>query len=90
MQTSNKTNTAKQINEVKKPALLRQIVDKVDGMEEGEKKLLLLTLMQDELSAKYRKLDNEIASSKEIMNEKKINALVTATRNEMYEQKIRS
>lgn len=85
MQTTFKNNKSKQVNEVKKPSLLRQIVDKVDSMDEGEKKLLLLTLMQDELSAKYRMLDNEIASSKEIMDEKKINSLVTATRKEIYE-----
>jgi hypothetical protein len=90
MQPIIKNNKPKQVNEVKKPSLLRQIVDKVDSMDEGEKKLLLLTLMQDELSVKYRLLDNEIASSKEIMDEKKINSLVTATRKEIYEQKIRS
>lgn len=88
MQTSIKIKNTELADEVKKPSLLRQIVDKVDTMEEGEKKLLLLTLMQDELSLKYKRLDNEIALSKEIIDEKKINALVTATRNEMYEQKI--
>ncbi len=90
MQTLNRRKKTALVHEVKKPSLLRQIVDKVDNMDEAEKKLLLLTLMQDELSAKYKMLDSEIASSKEIIDEKKINALVTATRNEMYEQKIRS
>jgi hypothetical protein len=90
MQTTINNNKPKQVNEVKKPSLLRQIVDKVDSMDEGEKKLLLLTLMQDELSTKYRMLDDEIASSKEIIDEKKINSLVTATRKEIYVQKIRS
>lgn len=76
--------------EVNKPSLLRQIVDKVDEMDDGAKKILLLTLQKEELSAKYKELDNEIAKSGEILEEEKIDTLVADTRKEMYEQKIRS
>ncbi len=73
-----------------KPSLLRQIVDIIDEMDEGTKKLLLLTLKKEELSAKYNELDNRIAQSVEILEEDKIDKVVTDTRKEMYEQKIRS
>jgi len=74
----------------KKPSLLRQIVDKVDEMDEGAKKLLLLTLKQEELSKKYQRLDNEIAKSGTLLSEEKIDKLVSVTRKKLYEQKVRS
>lgn len=74
----------------KKPSLLRQIVDKVDEMDEENKKLLLLNLKKEELLAKYKQLDNEIEKSGQIISEEKIDALVAATRKKIYEQKVRS
>lgn len=71
------------------PSLLRQLVDAIDEMDEGAKKLLLLTLKKMELSEKYAMLDEEIAKSREIMTEAEIAKLATDTRKEMYEQKIR-
>jgi hypothetical protein len=87
MQTSSDRNNPDKINDLKQPSLLRQIVDKVD---EGAKKLLLLTLSQEELTEKYKKLDSKISKSGEILGEKKIDKLVSNTRKKMYEQKIRS
>lgn len=72
----------------KSPSLLRQIVDKVDEMDEGAKKLLLLTLAEDELSEKYKALDNTIAQS-EVLTEDEIDEIVAETRQNMYEQKVR-
>ncbi len=73
----------------KSPSLLRQIVDKVDEMDEGSKKLLLLTLTSKELSEKYKAMDNSIAQS-EVLTEEEIDKIVAETRQNMYEQKIRS
>jgi|688.fasta_scaffold108124_2 hypothetical protein len=44
MEATLERNRVKRQNESKKPSLLRQIVDKVDEMDEGAKKLLLLSL----------------------------------------------
>ena len=58
-------------------------------MDEGSKKLLLLTLKKEELSAKYQELDNQIAQSEKIIDEDEIDDIVAETRKEMFEQKIR-
>jgi hypothetical protein len=78
------------VKRVQKPSLLRQIVDKVDEMDEGSKKLLLLSLKKDELMSHYNNLDKEIAKSGQIASEKEIELVAAKTRNEMYEKKIRS
>lgn len=83
-------NSIKKQNETKKPSLLRQIVDKVDEMDDGAKKLLLLSLKKDELFEKYKTLDNEIAKSVSLLSEEKIDKIVSDNRKKMYEQKIRS
>ena len=80
----------KNTQKITPPSLLRQIVDKVDEMDDCEKKLLLLTLKKEELSKKYKKMDSEISQSGNIITEDKIDKLVAATRKKMYEQKIRS
>lgn len=90
MQTTMENKEMEPFISVNKPSLLRQIMDKVDEMDDTSKKMLLLTLTQQELSVKYKKLDDEIAKSQEILDEEKIDQLVTETRNEIYEQKIRS
>ena len=73
-----------------KPSLLRQIVDKVDEMDEGSKKLLLLSLKKDELISRYKNLDSAIAKSGQILPENEIELVAAKTRKQMYEQKIRS
>ena len=72
-----------------RPSLLRQLVDAIDEMDEGAKKLLLLTLKKEELLERYATLDEEIAKSGEIVAETEIAMLAAGTRKEMYEQKIR-
>lgn len=83
-------NSEKKQNISKKPSLLRQIVDKVDEMDDGAKKILLLSLKKEELLEKYKKLDNEIAKSGSLLSEEKIDKVVSDNRKKMYEQKIRS
>jgi hypothetical protein len=83
-------NNVKKQKESKKPSLLRQIVDKVDEMDDGAKKILLLSLKKEELLEKYKKLDNEIAKSGSLLSEEKIDKIVSDNRKKMYEQKIRS
>jgi hypothetical protein len=90
MEVSLLRNKKKKQNDSKKPSLLRQIVDKVDEMDDGAKKLLLLSLKKDELTEKYKKLDDEIAKSDILLSEEKIDKVVSETRKKMYEQKIRS
>jgi|GEM_PF-5658256 len=74
----------------KKPSIIRQIMDEVDDLDEGAKKLLLLQLKKESLLDKYKRLDDEIAKSGEIMSESEIDELVSETRKNMYEEKIRS
>ena len=88
MQTVVKEERYLPVLETNKPSLLRQIVDMVDEMDEGSKKLLLLTLKKEELSAKYQELDNLIAQSEKVIDEDEIDNIVAETRKEMYEQKI--
>ena len=79
-------NRVKRQNEGKKPSLLRQLVDKVDEMDEGAKKLLLLSLKKDELSEKYKKLDHSIAKSGALLSEEKIDKIVSDTRKKLYDK----
>lgn len=81
-------NSTSSLQSKKYPSLLRQIVDRVDEMDEGAKKLLLLTLMREELSEKYKKLDKAIAQG-EILSEEEIDIIVAETRQNLYEQKVR-
>lgn len=71
----------------KHPSLLRQIVDRVDEMDESAKKLLLLTLMREELSEKFKTLDKAIAQG-EILPEEEIDMIVAETRQNLYDQKV--
>lgn len=80
--------SAANLQSQKSPSLLRQIVDRVDEMDEGAKKLLLLTLMREELSEKYKALDKAIAQC-EILSEEEIDRIVAETRQDIYEQKVR-
>ena len=91
METANqtkKTPTAVPIHST--PSLLRQIMDVVDEMDEGEKRLLLIKLKKEELMQQYKELDDAIAQSEWIMSEEDIDKMVTETRREMYEERIRS
>jgi hypothetical protein len=81
------TNTVN-LQSRKSPSLLRQIVDRVDEMDEGAKKLLLLTLTGEELSEKYKAMDKAIAQS-EVLTEDEIDKIVAETRQNIYEQKVR-
>ncbi|MCU0375279.1 MAG: hypothetical protein MUF24_08230 [Chitinophagaceae bacterium] len=81
-------NSTSSLPSKKYPSLLRQIVDRVDEMDEGSKKLLLLTLMRGELSEKYKTLDKVIAEG-EILSEAEIDMIVSETRQNLYEQKVR-
>jgi hypothetical protein len=81
-------NNSANLQSKESPSLLRQIVDRVDEMDEGEKKLLLLTLTREELSEKYKAIDKAIAQS-EILSEEEIDMIVAETRQNLYEQKVR-
>ena len=83
------TAIKKDITEIGKPSLLRQIMDVVDEMDEGEKRLLLIKLKKEELGQKFKELDDAIAKS-EVVPEEEIDAIVAQTRKELYEERIRS
>ncbi len=73
----------------KKPSLLRQIMDEVDYMDEGDKKLLLFKIKQNELLTNYKILDEEIAKSEYLATNAEIDKICSQTRKELYEEKMR-
>lgn len=71
---------------IKKPSLLRQIVDEVDKLSDEEKAVLLRKLKIKQEVEKLKSFENSLTLTS--MTEEEIDEMCSATRREMYYEKM--